>query len=47
VNARTEGEQAELAERKQEMLRQAAAENLRLARAVASASDGVLITDPT
>jgi len=28
------------------VLRQAAAENLRLARAVASASDGVLITDP-
>ncbi len=44
------GEQlAELAERKrnEEALRQAAAENLRLARAVASASDGILITDPS
>ena len=40
---------AELAERQrnEEALRQAAAENLRLARAVASANDGVLITDPT
>jgi PAS domain S-box-containing protein len=39
---------AELArKRNEEALRQAAAENLRLARAVASASDGVLITDPT
>ena len=39
---------AELAERKrnEEALRQAAAENLRLARAVASVSDGVLIADP-
>ncbi len=39
---------AELAERQrhEEALRQAATENLRLARAVASASDGVLITDP-
>lgn len=40
---------AELAERQrnEEALRQTAAENLRLARAVASANDGVLITDPT
>ena len=40
---------AELAERRrnEEALRLAAAENLRFARAVASANDGILITDPT